>query len=142
MLTSLKKILLIMVGWLSVILAVLGIFLPLLPTTPFLLLAAFCFARSSPRFYQWLITNRWFGEYLNRYRSGQGMQMKHKVVALALMWPAMLYSAFMVLSSPWGQISLMLIALGVTWHLWRLPTYQPVSSADLTKVSTYSDSRD
>ena len=70
---SLIKIILISVGSLSVLLGILGIFLPLLPTTPFLLLAALCYSRSSERFYQWLVTNRWFGEYIRNYREGRGI---------------------------------------------------------------------
>ena len=142
MLRSITRILLICAGWISVVLAIFGIFLPLLPTTPFLLLAAVCFGKSSPRFYHWLVTNRWFGDYLSRYRAGQGMQMKHKVVALGMMWPAMLYSAFGVLESPYGQISLMFIAIAVTWHLCRLPTYSPENVTSVSKTTTLPDSGD
>lgn len=111
-------------GWLCVGLAVLGAFLPLLPTTPFLLLAAVCFARSSPRFYLWLTTNRWFGEYLNNYREGRGMQLKHKITALSLMWVSIGYSAIMVAEAHWLRALLVLIAVLVTWHLVRMPTYR------------------
>jgi len=111
-------------GWLCIVLAVLGALLPLLPTTPFLLLAAICFARCSPRFYQWLVTNRWFGEYLNNYREGRGMQLKHKITALSLMWVSIGYSAIMVAEAHWLRALLMLIAVLVTWHLVRMPTYR------------------
>lgn len=117
-------IFLISVGWLSVVLALFGIFLPLLPTTPFLLLAAICFAKSSPRFYQWLMTNRWFGEYLNNYRAGRGMQLRHKITALTLMWVSISYSAIMVAEAHWLRGLLVLIAVLVTWHLVRMPTYR------------------
>lgn len=117
-------ILLITVGWLSVVLAIFGIFLPLLPTTPFLLLAAICFAKSSPRFYQWLMTNRWFGEYLNNYRAGRGMQLRHKITALTLMWVSISYSVIMVAEAHWLRALLLLIAVLVTWHLVRMPTYR------------------
>ena len=82
---SLIKIILISVGSLSVLLGILGIFLPLLPTTPFLLLAALCYSRSSERFYQWLVTNRWFGEYIRNYREGRGITSKHKISILCLL---------------------------------------------------------
>lgn len=117
-------IFLISVGWVSVVLAIFGIFLPLLPTTPFLLLAAICFAKSSPRFYQWLMTNRWFGEYLNNYRAGRGMQLRHKITALTLMWVSISYSAIMVAEAHWLRGLLVLIAVLVTWHLVRIPTYR------------------
>ena len=67
-----KKWTLILVGSLSIGLAFLGIFLPLLPTTPFLLLAAACYLRSSDRFYHWLIYHKWFGNYIRNYREGRG----------------------------------------------------------------------
>ena len=67
---NLKKNLLIAAGTLCVVLGVIGMFIPVLPTTPFLLLAAVCYGRSSKRFYHWLLTNRWFGEYIRNYREG------------------------------------------------------------------------
>ena len=71
------------VGTISVGLGILGVFVPLLPTTPFLLLAAFCFARSSPRFYQQLIGNRWLGDYVQNYRDKRGLPLRIKCLAIA-----------------------------------------------------------
>ena len=62
------RIILIIIGWLAVALGTLGVFLPLLPTTPFILLAAWCFARSSPRFHHWLLYRSWFGGYLRHWQ--------------------------------------------------------------------------
>ena len=70
------------VGILSVVLGIIGIFLPLMPTTPFLLLAAFCFARSSPRCHQWLHQHRWFGPYLTRYQQRHAMTRRDKLLTL------------------------------------------------------------
>ena len=67
--------LLLIVGTLSAVLGTLGIFVPILPTTPFLLLAAYCYARSSERFYQRLLANRWFGEYIRNYREVGGVAL-------------------------------------------------------------------
>ena len=75
MMKRLTRVLLIAGGNLCVALAVLGLFLPVLPTTPFLLLAAVCYARSSERFYHWLVTNRWFGAYIRNYREGRGIPL-------------------------------------------------------------------
>jgi len=119
------KILLIVAGTMCVILGVLGIFLPLLPTTPFLLLAAYCYSRSSERFYHWLMTNRWFGEYIRNYREGRGMLLKQKVIALSLLWLTISYSALFVVSHGWVQLLLLIIALSVTVHLLRMNTFKP-----------------
>ena len=112
-------------GSLCVLLGVLGIFLPLLPTTPFLLLAAICYARSSERFYQWLMTNRYCGAYLRNYREGRGILLKHKIMALLLLWLMIGSSAGLVVSQQWARWILLGIALGVTIHLLKIKTYKP-----------------
>lgn len=114
----------IVMGLLCVGLGVLGAFLPLLPTTPFLLLAAACFARSSTRLHCWLHQNRLFGEYLSRYRAGAGMPLRAKVIALILLWSSLAYSASLTLPKyGWHLILFLgLVGLGVTIHLLRLPT--------------------
>jgi uncharacterized membrane protein YbaN (DUF454 family) len=118
------RYLLIALGFLAVGLAVVGIFVPILPTTPFLLLAAFLFGRSSPRFYTWLHANRWFGAYLTNYRAGRGLPMREKVLTLCALWVAILLSVTLALSSWWARGALLLIASAVTVHLLRIPTYR------------------
>ncbi|MFZ0368907.1 MAG: YbaN family protein [Halobacillus sp.] len=90
------NILLIIIGTISLILGVLGIVLPLLPTTPFLLLTAACYVRSSDRLYNWLMTNKWFGSYIENYKAGRGIPLKAKVSVLIMIWSSMLYSAFFI----------------------------------------------
>ncbi len=119
-----QKTLLIISGTLSVGLGVLGMFLPLLPTTPFLLLAAYCYARSSPRFYNWLISNRWCGEYIRNYREGKGITRKHKMLAIILLWLTISYSIW-VISAWWVRLLLLGIAVSVSIHLLRLRTFRP-----------------
>jgi len=115
-----KKKLLILLGFFFVGLGVLGIFLPLLPTTPFLLLAAALFARSSTRFYQWLLNNRWLGTYIRNYREGKDIPLKAKVLSITLLWLVIFYSVFFVLKQ-WGfRFLLFFIACGVTVHLLTL----------------------
>ncbi|HKZ88508.1 MAG TPA: YbaN family protein, partial [Candidatus Bathyarchaeia archaeon] len=77
---------LMVAGTISLVFAAIGVVLPLIPTTPFLLLAVACYCRSSERLYMWLINNRWFGEYIRNYREGKGIPLKTKVVALTVMW--------------------------------------------------------
>lgn len=125
-LSSIKliRILLIVIGTISVFLGVLGIFMPLLPTTPFLLLAAFCYAKSSERFYNWLITNRFCGQYIRNYREGLGIKLKHKLFTISLLWLTIGYSVIMVISNKWVRFLLILIAISVTIHLIKLKTYK------------------
>jgi uncharacterized membrane protein YbaN (DUF454 family) len=121
----LLRYLLIAAGLLAVVLGAVGIFLPILPTTPFLLLAAFLFARSSDRFYRWLHTNRWFGAYLTNYREGRGLPARDKVLTILTLWLAIGLSAGLALSSWWARAGLAAIAVAVTIHLLRIPTYRP-----------------
>jgi uncharacterized protein len=114
---QIKKWLLIGIGSLSVVVGVIGIVVPILPTTPFLLLAAACYLRSSKRFYQWLITNRWLGEYIRNYREGRGMPRRTKIAVLGLLWLTIGYSALMVVPVLAGKLTLLAIAMGVTYHV-------------------------
>jgi hypothetical protein len=117
-----RKWLLITIGMVAVGLGIIGIFLPLLPTTPFLLLAAACFIRSSDRLYQWLIRNRWFGSYIRNYQEHRAIPLRAKVIALILLWTTMTYSAFGLINHWALQVLLLLIAAVVTAYLLRLKT--------------------
>jgi uncharacterized membrane protein YbaN (DUF454 family) len=117
-----KRILLIALGTVLVGLGVVGIFMPLLPTTPFLLLAAYCYARSSRRFYDWLMNAKYLGDYIRNYRERRGMTLGAKVVSLGSLWVAIGYSALFAGELLLVRILLVGIALGVTTHLLRLPT--------------------
>lgn len=119
-LPSLKRFALQIAGGLSVFLAVLGIFLPLLPTTPFLLLAAFCWSRSSPRFHGWLLGNRYFGGRLTDYLAGRGIPVRQKIVTLAFLWVSIGVSAILV-ARLWVGLILLACAVGVTVHLMVIP---------------------
>lgn len=113
---------LFIVGTFSLALGTVGIFLPILPTTPFLLLSAACYLRSSERMHKWLLNNRWFGKYIRNYQEGKGIPLKTKVLAMIVLWVAILYSAFIFLDEILiAQIVLLAIALGVSIHLVRLP---------------------
>ncbi|PFG27695.1 putative secreted or membrane protein [Corynebacterium renale] len=105
-------------GCVALALGVIGIFLPLLPTTPFLLLAAFLFARSSERLHTYLITHPYLGAYIRNYHE-HTMTRAHKVRTLALMWAGILISAALI-NKTVTWIILPLIACGVTVHIWRL----------------------
>lgn len=117
-----RRSLLIAAGLLSTALAVVGIFLPLLPTVPLLLLAAACFARSSPRCHAWLREHRHFGPLLAAYQDGAGVPRRAKVTALLLIWTSITMSALFLVEATWLRLLLVLAALAVTLYLLRLPT--------------------
>lgn len=119
---SIKKILLIIAGSISLGLGVLGILLPLLPTTPFLLLAAACYIRSSDKLYQWLITNKYFGSYILNYREGKGIPLKAKIVSVSLLWTSMLYTIAFVIPLVMVKILLFLIGSYFTWFILKQKT--------------------
>lgn len=119
------RAILIASGTLCVALGFIGVVVPGLPTTPFLLLAAWCYARSSERFYRWLLTNRWFGEYLKNYQAGRGMRLRDKILALLLMWTTMGWTIVYIVPVWWGKLTLLAVAVGVTTHLLRIRTFQP-----------------
>lgn len=106
-------------------------FIPLLPTTPFLLLAAACYIRSSPRTYRWLMSNRLLGNYIRSYRSGAGVPLRVKAFTLCVLWLTIGYSALYVVQSVWVQLGLGLIAVGVTAHILAIRTSTPQSARKL-----------
>ena len=113
---------LVVLGTCFVGLGILGIFLPLLPTTPFFLLAVACYARSSRRFYDWMLNNRVFGSYIRNYREGRGIPLKVKVVTIAVLWGTIIYSAFFVVDELYWRVILLVIAVGVTIHILKKRT--------------------
>ena len=110
-------------GWLSVALGVIGIFLPVLPTTPFLLLAAACFARSSPRFYRWLVGHPRLGPWIRDYLEGSGIPLKGKVYAIGLMWLSIGFSCWLV-PMVWARVFMVVSAVCVTVYILRQKTLQ------------------
>jgi uncharacterized membrane protein YbaN (DUF454 family) len=114
----------IIAGSISLGLGIIGIVLPVLPTTPFLLLSAYCYDRGSERLHEWLMNNRVFGEYIRNYSEGRGIPMRAKVTAIVSLWVMIGVSAYFFM--PWIEVRLILliIAIGVTVHLVRLPTYR------------------
>lgn len=116
------RILLFVLGSLCVALGVLGMFLPVLPTTPFLLLAAICFARSSEKSYHWLMTNRWCGKYISNYREGRGIPLKQKIITIFFLWVTIGSTAWFAISQWWLRWVLLGIAASVTIHLVKMKT--------------------
>ena len=128
------RLVLFISGFLLVGLGIAGLFLPLLPTTIFLLLAAWCFARSSERFYRWIHYNRLFGKYIRDYQTGNGMTLRSKIISILILWIGILASAYWGTNYFYVRLLLVVIAIGVTWHLVVIKTnYQSsddIQSAD------------
>jgi uncharacterized membrane protein YbaN (DUF454 family) len=133
-----KKYFLIAAGIFFLVLGVVGIFLPLLPTTPFFLLAAACFFRSSKPLYAWLINHKLFGKRIQYYRVYKAISLRSKLLSLALLWLTIAYSAFFVVKIFWVQIVLLLIAVAVSIHLisFRTLTQKMLENIDSEKTGT------
>ena len=116
------KQILMFCGIVSVGTGVVGMFLPILPTTPFLLLAGACFARCSEKAYNWLLTNRWCGEYIKNYRESKVISLKHKILLISLLWVTIGYSALFIAAYLWLKLLLLIIASGVTFHILKIYT--------------------
>jgi uncharacterized membrane protein YbaN (DUF454 family) len=109
------------IGTAAVVAGVLGIFVPLLPTTPFLLLASACFARSSPRLHRWLREHRHLGPGIAAFEEGRGLPRRAKVLALATLWPSIAFAAASV-PAPAAALGLIAIATAVTAWIARMPS--------------------
>jgi hypothetical protein len=119
---NLRKAILIVTGSFFVGLGVLGIFLPLLPATPFFLLAAACYVRSSQRFYDWLLNNRMIGGYIKDYRERGGMRLKVKIWAIALLWASILYTTIFVTESILAKTVMVTIAVCTSAYILSIKT--------------------
>ena len=130
------KALLVVGGTLCVGLGVIGIFLPLMPTTVFLLLAAACYARSSERFYQRLLNNRFLGGYIRSGREGRGMRRRDKAVTLGLLWVSIGVTMIWTAHAWWLRLLLVAVVVGVTIHVARLPAFRPSIAPEPDRASS------
>ena len=118
----LKRKLLLIAGTLLTVLGIIGIVVPVLPTTPFLLLAAACYIRSSQKFYDWLLNNRILGTYINNYIQGKGMPLKIKLFTISLLWITIGLSSAFFIQSVVIKVIFFVIAAGVSAHIIRIKT--------------------
>ncbi len=112
----------VILGWVAIGLGFLGVFLPVLPTTPFLLLAAALFFRGSPRLYRWLTNHKTLGPYIRNFRENRAIPLHVKIVSVGMMWTAILLSAFLTVDAWWLRIVLFAIATGVSIHILSFKT--------------------
>ena len=118
----LTRVILVIAGSVFTGLGLLGIFLPLLPTTPFLLLAVACYARSSKRCHFWLLDNKWFGSFIKDYHEKKGITLRVKIISISLLWISISYSVLLVIGNLFVSSIMVIIALGVTVFLIDLNT--------------------
>ena len=116
------RIILISLGAIFTIVGFIGIFVPLLPTTPFLLLAAACYARSSKKIYTWLLNNRLCGKYIKNYTEHKGIPFGIKQFALIFLWTAIFSSVLFIVFHPLLKTLLFLIAISVSFHIISVKT--------------------
>jgi len=106
-----------------------GIFVPILPTTPFLLLATSFYARGSAKFYNWLLNNRILGAYIRHYIDGKGMPLKVKLFTIVLLWTTISFTMAFAVDGLVVRIILGLMAIGVTVHIALIKSYKKVKTA-------------
>lgn len=117
------KIIGIALGTVALALGILGIFVPLLPTTPFLLLAAALYLRCSPALYEWLLNQKQLGPYIRNFRENRAIPLRAKVISVALIWLTIGYCIVCVVDRWWwAQLLLFLLAVGLTWHILSFAT--------------------
>ena len=105
------KILFIILGLISTGLGIIGIFVPGLPTTPFLLLAAALFFKSSEKLYKLLVNNKYIGHYITDFQKNKGLTQKIKLFSIALMWIMILTSVLFFIHSPIFKIILLIVGI-------------------------------
>jgi len=109
--------LLIIAGTFFVVLGIIGIALPILPTTPFLMIAAACYAKGSKRFYNWLINNRLLGRYIKNYLENKGISLKAKIISISLLWATIIFSITLIIQILLIRIILIIVAIIITYHI-------------------------
>ncbi len=140
-----KRTLLLIAGYTALLLGVVGIVLPLLPTTPFLLIAASCFLKSSRKVYVWLTTHKYLGRYIYCYKHFRAVSIRTKVFTVIILWAVIISTMVLTANSIWLVLLLSAVALGVSLHILRLQslTKEMASAyaAYLAESAPYSPSR-
>lgn len=117
-----RRIVYILLGSLFLILGAVGIFIPLLPTTPFWLLTCWFYLRSSEKLYNRAMSNRYFGSYIKGFMVDKAIPVRSKVISISVMWLSAILTSVYLIEYLWVKILLILISIGVTWHILSFPT--------------------
>lgn len=117
-----RRIIYIILGSLFLILGAIGIFIPLLPTTPFWLLTCWFYVRSSETLYNRAMNNRYFGSYIRNYMVDKAIPLRSKIISVSIMWLSAILTSLFLAEYLVVKILLILISIGVTWHILSFPT--------------------
>ena len=117
------RVFLVIIGSVSLALGVMGIFLPMLPTTPFLLLSAAAWVKASPQLYAWLLNHKVFGEYIRNFREHRAIPLRVKITSVSLVWLTIGYCILRVVNEWWwAQLLMGLLAVAISWHILSFKT--------------------
>jgi uncharacterized membrane protein YbaN (DUF454 family) len=122
---NVKNILFTILGCVFLAVGAVGVAVPVLPTTPFVLLAAFFFYSGNKKLHIWLKQNRVFGQYIENYQTKRGISLKLKISSIAFLWTGLIISAAIV-QTPWVYVTLAVVGAGVTAHLLMIKTKNKV----------------
>lgn len=114
---AVMKKLLVAFGIISLSLGIIGIFLPVLPTTPFLLLSAWLFSKSSARWHNWLLQHKRLGTYIRQFQEDKSIPLRIKIISISMLWATISFSAIIAIDPLWLKILLFAIAVGVSIHI-------------------------
>lgn len=120
-----KKYLYITLGVTSVGLGIIGIILPVMPTTIFLIIASYFFMKSSPELNDKLMNNKYLGKYIKNYREKRGLPLKSKISSICLLWTSILISSYFLTDNLSIRILLLIVAIGVTIHIATIKNLKP-----------------
>ena len=117
-----KRIVLRSLGFLFVILGIMGIFLPIMPAIPFFIIASICFSKSSEKFHNLLLNNKWIGPHIKRYHENNGIKLKAKIIFIIFQWASILGTSILLVHDLFGRILMIAIATGTTVYILSLKT--------------------
>jgi uncharacterized protein len=122
------KPVLIFLGSFFVLLGIVGIIIPLIPTTPFLLLAAFFYAKSSDKLYHWLLNTKWLGEYIKSFQSGEGIPRRAKYIAIIVLWLTTGYSIFFLIPIIWVKLIMSVVVINISIYIWSIKSKEAIKA--------------
>jgi uncharacterized protein len=133
-----RNLVFIVIGSLFFAIGIIGVFVPVLPTTPFLLLASFFYLRSSKRMHHWLLHHRVFGTYIRSYLLYHAIPKKTKLGALFFLWATLIVS-MLVIDSQWIRILLLVVGISVSAHLCLLKT---LSNDEMIRLNEVAEAKE